>query len=126
MKISLYVKAVFAALLAGLGSLATALSIPGVTGVNLREWVTIAIAALLAGGTVANVTNGGTYVPFTETLTPEPQRDTKPNQNVQMLTGPKPTFNELAKPVSIDNVPTGLGGTPVTEAPVVPAAPAGA
>ncbi|ABS03184.1 hypothetical protein [Kineococcus radiotolerans] len=60
----LYVKAISAGALAGLGAAGTALVDGVVTG---QEWVGIAIAALAAGITVYNIPNGASPDPTTST-----------------------------------------------------------
>lgn len=57
-RLGTFAKAIYSAAIAGLGSLAAVLVGPATfTSVTDGQWVTIALAALLAGGGVYGITN---------------------------------------------------------------------
>lgn len=60
MKVQVYLKAIYAAVVAGLGSFAVAVSDNVVT---TQEWVTVAIATVTAAGVVWGVPNAKSGVP---------------------------------------------------------------
>ncbi|GAC1611993.1 MAG: hypothetical protein NVS3B26_30460 [Mycobacteriales bacterium] len=114
---TVYSKAIWATILAGLGSISTVLGHPGVTVLHLRDWITVTTAALTSGSAVGAIANKnkpdparppavplGTSVPQPAVVTPPPP-------------GPVVAFTKAppaVEPIAVQNIPTGLGGTPAT------------